>query len=446
MPCSPISNQWCYAIAVTDGFVFSLGILQCYQVILIHCSLSDIIGPLKKEHQIKVEQKKDRKSERKWKWERGNSKRREAQRRAREDEAARREQQRQARQYKAHPQRPEKAYAPGSDYTMDDMRLRGQHCPQSYSRHHETPHGRHTETGRTTIAEYQSTDQSRRRNDGNTPSHYARSGQSAQRSVYSSNDQRRPGPASAFTHSSAPYPHHYRLPSNTGQQRQVPGRTKGKRKRARPRVYPEDDVVSDHRHHHHHPIPRSHHRSASPRSGPPLLPSVPPTATGASSPRRLSRIREGNTPTVSAMSSEEDLRRHTPHQREICAPSPYSTNCSANRLSVVPSITVTTPDEETKPIASRASSNLSRISGHSRTSAPRDDPILQYGRWVDPDDDEYSALGAPSGIQASASVIHTVVDDNERGPPPGPLMTEPASPPPYEREADSKVWGWMMKG
>lgn len=379
--------------------------------------------PLKEEHERKAKERKEK-----------NPKRR--QQNVLEEAMSERETERQARQHLPRVSKPEKAHIPQSyDVEMASMEGWDQRYPQldpqleTHGRHH----GWGSKTGPSTTASHQTSIRRNRSNDGYPPSLQERNGKLVKGNGTSISAQHLPSPAIA--HPSAPRPQYHQSPSNASRRKQIVGDTAGTRAVARITPYPENNMILDHRSR--PSLPRSRHRSPSPRPSASVAPSMQRTVTVASSHRSRRRLEENHMPEVSPLSSYEDLSRLTPHERALVEPS----ICSSDHPPL-PVIRVTPCSSGRKSIASGVNNGHSHLIESGETSEPRDGFKGQYGRWYSPSDAGYSEVARPRAGQAGTT-DHT--GDNEGYSLPGVRMIEAACPPPYERETDSKVWDWIGK-
>lgn len=420
-PCYPISNQWCYLIAVTDGFVLLLGVLQFYQLWVLICSYGDIMPPLKAKHREKAKKTKKK-----------NPKRR--QRKPQEDAMSKRETKRRARRHSPHLLEPEKAYIPPSyDIEMASMEGWDQRHPQTNLQHHARHHAWPSKTGTSTTVSHQTSSRRKRGNDRYDPSLQGRNRQPVQGTVFMSTARHQPGPA--FTHPSAPRTQYHRSPSNTSRRKQIIADTTGARTAPKIIPYPETDTILDHR----NPpsLPRSKHRSPSSRPGASVAPSIHRTVTVASSHRSRRHLEEHHVPEVSPMSSYEDLSRLTPHERALVEPS----ICSSDHPQP-PVIKVTPCSSGRNSIASQGSNDCPPSYSSGETTSPRESLKEEYNRLYGPSDaDNTEAAGSRAGHSNTLDPI----DDNEEHLIPDTRLTDKASPPPYENDNDSKVWDWFGK-
>lgn len=251
-PCSPISNHWCYLIAVTDAFICLLAILQFCHLRKIWKSFKDVMPPLKEEHRINVQKRKAQKA---WKKrERASKRQKKASKRQLKEQRQR--SQRRARQDFEYPRRPEKVafhrpYAEDKNaIMMRDMRSQGQQHPkhrqQFYPEQYDTRRRPNAET-RTKSAKTRPTGSTRSKpsKKSNSTKHQVWYGQPVQDPVHSTGGQQRPPPL--FIHSEAPSTTHHRQPPNNLVQgrndaRNIPGTTVV----ARPPPYTEQDINLDH--------------------------------------------------------------------------------------------------------------------------------------------------------------------------------------------------------
>lgn len=393
-PCYPISTQWCYLIAVTDGFALVLGALQIYHLREIWLSYRTVMPPLKAEYKRKAKERRDQKMKEK---------------RSQMQRVHQEERQRQAHQYSPPLSKPESVHLPRG-YEAATVRIedRDRQHPEPESQRYATNQGWRSETGASTSTSHQTSSRRKRRKNEYAPSPQRRNEQSAQQRVPL--DSARPLLEPTFTHPSA---------SNLQYQRSTGKPSLGKQTSYDPA-----------------PPSRSRNRSPSSSPGAFLTPSIQRTTTGASSHRSMRHPQEHLLPEVSPMSSYEDLSRLTPRERALREPS----LCSTDRPPI-PVITVTPCGSHRNSMASQPDDDLLRTDRRGKTSEPGGNFTGKYGHWYSPSDAGYDEISRP---RASQTKIPTHTDDGKELSP-GVRMIEAASPPPYERETDSKVWNWMGK-
>lgn len=394
-PCYPISTQWCYLIAVTDGFALAFGALQIYHLRVIWLSYGTIMPPLKTEHRRKAKERRDQKMQEK---------------RSQMENLYQEERQRQAYQYSAPLSKPEEAHLP-QQCEVATVRIedRDRQHPKPESQRYATNQSWRSEPGASTATRHQTSSRRKRRKNEHAPPLQRWNEQSAQQSVPLGSARHLPGPT--FTYPSASNLQYQRSPGKTSREKQV-----------------SNDPASP---------PRSRNRSPSSRPGAFLTPSIQRAATGASSHRSRRHPQEHLLPEVSPLSSYEDLSRLTPRERALREPSLCSTD-----LPPIPVITVTPCGSHRNSMALQPDDDLLRTDRRGNTSEPGGNFTGKYGHWYSPSDAGYDEISRPRAGQTNTAA-HT--DDGKELPLPGVGMIEAASPPPYERETDSKVWDWMGK-
>lgn len=390
-PCYPISTQWCYLIAVTDGFALVLGALQIYHLREIWLSYRTVMPPLKQEHERKAKERRDQKMQEKW---------------SQEQRVNQEERQRQAHEYSPPLSKPERAHLP-QEYEFATVRIeeRDRQHPEPESQRYATNQSWRSETGASTSTSHQTSSRRKRRKNDYAPPPQRRNEQSAHQRVPL--DSARPLPEPTFTHSSASNLQYKRSPGKTSRGKQI-----------------SYDPA---------PPPRSRKKIPSSNPGAFLTPSIQRTATGASSHRSRRHPQEHSLPEVSPLSSHEDLSRLTPRERASREPS----LCSTDRPPI-PLITVTPCGSHRNSMASQPDDDLLRTDRRRKPSEPGASFTGDYGRWYSPSDAGYDEVSRPRAGQTNTPV-HT--DDGKELPLPGVRMIEAASPPPY----DSKVLDWMGK-
>lgn len=391
-PCYPISTQWCYLIAVTDGFALVLGALQIYHLREIWLSYRIVMPPLKKEHQRKAKERRDQKMQ---------------EQRSQTQTVYSEERQRQDHQYSAPLSKPEEAHLP-REYEVATVRIedRDRQHPEPDSQRYATNQSWRSEPGATS---HQTSSRRKRGKNEYAPPLQRRDEQSSQQHVPLDSARHLPEPT--FTHPSASNLQYQRSPGNTSRGKQI-----------------SYDPATP---------PRSRNKSPSSSPGAFLTPSIQRAATGTSSHGSRRHPQEHLLPEVSPLSSYEDLSRLTPRERALREPS----LCSTDRPPI-PVITVTPCGSHRNSMASQPDDDLLRTDRRGKTSEPGGNFTGNYGHWYSPSDAGYDEVSRPKAGQTNTPV-HT--DGGKELPVPGVRMIEAASPPPYERGIDSKVWDWMGK-
>lgn len=336
-PCYPITNQWCYLIAVADGFTLLLGGLQCYQLLMLSRSYTDIMRPLKAEHKRKAKQKREEK-----RWQKMRQKK----------EMPKKERQRQEPQYLPAISKPEAAHIPQS-YDMEMASMDSwHHQHQQPVTQHERNYNWVPETCQSRTASRQPRSGKKRSKTRETSRRKERNGQSEQGNVPRSSARHRPRPD--LTHPSALDKQYHQSASKTRHRRQIPRDMTGTTIVATTTSYPEHSENIGH--------PGSQHRNQPSRPGGSSAASIQRTATGASSNWRWRHHHEPHVEDVSPLSSVVDLRRLSPYS--IPRRSESLPRRSVSPLSVRPDRDQRVPEITVTPCGSNRSSIISQSSGY----------------------------------------------------------------------------------